>query len=155
LELCRILRIFAKNLKIMAHSKYFTVAEAYSLFPAISGVLKKCQNFDIAIRKVVVDYNKGKDRILKYRFIIGAKGVVPQSWTLFELKEWLSRQKNYTTPPVAQKKKKFTIPVLRIGYACRDIEVEARSEEEARQIALDTAGEFDFSEHSSEYMIDD
>jgi hypothetical protein len=45
----------------------------------------------------------------------------------------------------------FKIPVVRIGYAARDIEVEAADDQEARQIALETAGNQRFIEHDAEY----
>lgn len=43
------------------------------------------------------------------------------------------------------------VPVTRIGYASRDIEVEADTAAEARQRALDAAGGAEFSEHTSDY----
>jgi len=49
---------------------------------------------------------------------------------------------------------KFTVAVIRIGYACRDMEVEAANEEEAKEVALDHAGGESFSEHHSEYKVD-
>jgi propanediol dehydratase large subunit len=51
-------------------------------------------------------------------------------------------------------KQKFSIPVIRSGFACRNIEVEATSQEEAENLALDEAGNYEFSEHTSEYDID-
>lgn len=50
---------------------------------------------------------------------------------------------------------KFTIPVTRIGYGYRDIEVEAESQEEAENKALDEAGNYKFSEKESDYIIQD
>lgn len=49
---------------------------------------------------------------------------------------------------------KFTVAVMRIGYACQDMEVEAANEEEAKEVALDHAGNESFSEHHSEYKVD-
>ena len=49
---------------------------------------------------------------------------------------------------------KFTVAVIRIGYACHDMEVEAANEEEAKEVALDHAGGESFSEHHSEYKVD-
>ncbi len=49
---------------------------------------------------------------------------------------------------------KFTVVVIRIGYACQDMEVEAPNEEEAKEVALDHAGGESFSEHHSEYKVD-
>jgi hypothetical protein len=51
-------------------------------------------------------------------------------------------------------KKKYTVAVIRTGYACKDIEVEAESEAEAEEIALEEAGGHSFSEHHSEYSTD-
>lgn len=49
----------------------------------------------------------------------------------------------------------FKVNVDRIGYATREIEVEAPSQEEANLKALDTAGNFEYSEHTSEYFLSD
>lgn len=48
----------------------------------------------------------------------------------------------------------FTIPVVRIGYASKDIKVTADSLEEAQEKALEEAGNYEYSEHSSEYFLD-
>lgn len=50
---------------------------------------------------------------------------------------------------------KFTIPVTRIGYGYRDIEVEAQSQEEANEKALNEAGNYEFSERESDYIVQD
>lgn len=47
--------------------------------------------------------------------------------------------------------KTFIVKVCRIGYAFNEIEIEADSAEEAEVIALDTAGDSDYSEKSAEY----
>jgi hypothetical protein len=52
-------------------------------------------------------------------------------------------------------KKSFTIPVTRIGYAYKNMEVEANSLEEAEGIALDNAGDEEFSERESDYILPD
>ena len=49
---------------------------------------------------------------------------------------------------------KFTVAVIRTGYASLDIEVEANSEQEAEDKALEEAGSHVFSEHNSEYTTD-
>ena len=49
---------------------------------------------------------------------------------------------------------KFNVNVVRICYASMYVEVEADTEELARDKALDTAGDHLFSEHSSEYEIE-
>jgi hypothetical protein len=46
---------------------------------------------------------------------------------------------------------KFQVEVCRIAYAVRTIEVEALNAEEAENIALDTAGNYEFSEHHADY----
>ena len=51
-------------------------------------------------------------------------------------------------------KQKFSIPVIRSGFACKTIEVEATSQEEAENLTLDEAGNYEFSEHTSEYEVD-
>jgi len=49
----------------------------------------------------------------------------------------------------------YEIEVCRIGYGHKTIEVEATSQEEAEQIALDEAGSYEFSEKDAEYVLPD
>ena len=49
---------------------------------------------------------------------------------------------------------KWLVPVCRIGYAVREIEVEADSATHAIELAKDAAGGMAFDEHSSEYEAD-
>jgi hypothetical protein len=49
---------------------------------------------------------------------------------------------------------KYIVSVTRIGYGGLDLEVEADSEDYAKQFALDQAGGESFSEHHSEYQVD-
>ena len=49
----------------------------------------------------------------------------------------------------------FKIQVTRIGYAIRFIEVEAVDEPQARRLALETAGNYQFTEHDAEYELAD
>lgn len=51
--------------------------------------------------------------------------------------------------------KKYRVPVCRIGYGNRDIEVEATSKKEAVARALDEAGSHEFSEHDADYEAPD
>jgi hypothetical protein len=46
---------------------------------------------------------------------------------------------------------KFQVEICRIGYSVRTIDVEAANAEEAENIALDTAGNYEFSEHHADY----
>ena len=48
---------------------------------------------------------------------------------------------------------KRLVPIMRIGYAVKDIEVDADSQEQAEQEALDAAGSHDFSDHHAEYQL--
>ena len=48
---------------------------------------------------------------------------------------------------------KYNISITRIGYACRNFEVEAGSQEEAEALALEMAPNYEFSEHDSDYEI--
>jgi hypothetical protein len=50
---------------------------------------------------------------------------------------------------------KFNIPVIRVSYAHKTIEIEAENLNEAIELALDTAGNYEFSESSSEYLHDE
>ena len=47
----------------------------------------------------------------------------------------------------------FRIEVTRIGYASRVIEVEATTQDDAERIALETAGNHEFTEHYAEYQL--
>ncbi len=51
-------------------------------------------------------------------------------------------------------KQKFIVPVVRIGHGFAKIEVEANSQEEANELALDEAGSYEFSEVFSDYEIE-
>jgi hypothetical protein len=46
---------------------------------------------------------------------------------------------------------KYEVSITRIGYAHRFFEVEADSELEAQEKAIDMAGNYDFSEGDAEY----
>ncbi len=48
---------------------------------------------------------------------------------------------------------KFIIPVVRIGYGYKDIEVEANSQKEAEELALDTAGDLEWTDKESNYEL--
>jgi hypothetical protein len=50
--------------------------------------------------------------------------------------------------------KKYKVKVCRISYAHRDLEVEATNIREARQKALDEAGNYEFSEHDADYKVE-
>ena len=49
---------------------------------------------------------------------------------------------------------KFDVGVCRIGYGFGSIEVQASSQEEANEKALDEAGDHLFSEKTSEYVLE-
>lgn len=52
------------------------------------------------------------------------------------------------------RKKKYIVPITRIGYGHHDITVMANSQQEAEGLALDIAGDFEFfSENNSEYIV--
>ena len=46
---------------------------------------------------------------------------------------------------------KFRVSVTRIGYSQNTIEVEAENEEQAKDIAIDEAGNYSFSEYDADY----
>lgn len=48
----------------------------------------------------------------------------------------------------------YRVDVTRIGYGCRTLDIQARSEAEARELADDIAGGLDYSEHASEYLFE-
>ena len=54
-----------------------------------------------------------------------------------------------------KKVEKYSINLVRIGYAFTSVEVEATSQREAEEKALDMAGDLDYSEKDAEYKIDD
>jgi len=49
---------------------------------------------------------------------------------------------------------KYSVDVARTAYGFRTLEIEADNETEAREKALDIAGDFEYSEKSSEYSIE-
>ncbi len=49
---------------------------------------------------------------------------------------------------------KYTVIITRTSYSSTGVEVEADSEEQAREIAMDEAGDHSYSEHSADYEID-
>ena len=49
---------------------------------------------------------------------------------------------------------KFKIEVARISYASRIIEIEADTEEQAKEKAIDEAGNYEFSEHDADYKTE-
>lgn len=55
---------------------------------------------------------------------------------------------------MANKKFKYDVEVCRTSYSTRTITVEAANGEEAKQLALDAAGDLEFSEHSSDYSVE-
>ena len=52
------------------------------------------------------------------------------------------------------KKQKYVVAVTRTSYAFRNIEVEASNDKEAKRLALDTAGNYEFTEKDASYEVD-
>ena len=51
-------------------------------------------------------------------------------------------------------KKKFVVTVCRTSYAFHDIEVEAKNETEANELALEDAGNHEYSEKTADYSTE-
>lgn len=51
-------------------------------------------------------------------------------------------------------KKKFKVEVCRTSYSFNEIEVEAETPEEAKELALEVAGNYLYSEGNAEYTTD-
>lgn len=51
-------------------------------------------------------------------------------------------------------KQKYKVTVSRISYSARTIEVEAESDIEAYDKALDEAGNYEFSESNADYEVE-
>ncbi len=49
---------------------------------------------------------------------------------------------------------KYYVEVTRTSYSSRTLEIEARDDAEAEQKALDTAGNYEFSEGNAEYDVE-
>mgnify|MGYP000299390291 CR=1 FL=1 len=49
----------------------------------------------------------------------------------------------------------FNVNICRIGYSTKDIEVEADTQEEANEKALEAAGNHEFNEKESDYALAD
>jgi hypothetical protein len=50
--------------------------------------------------------------------------------------------------------KKYIVTMTRIGYSHCDIEVIASNEDEAKEKAYEEAGNYEYSEHASDYEIE-
>jgi hypothetical protein len=50
--------------------------------------------------------------------------------------------------------KTFEVTVMRISYASRKAIVTANSEDEAKEKALNTAGDYTYSEHDADYSAE-
>ena len=56
---------------------------------------------------------------------------------------------------MAKKKvKTYLVNVSRIGYANHDFTIEATSEKEAKELAINAAGSHSFSEHDADYVVE-
>jgi len=51
-------------------------------------------------------------------------------------------------------KKKFKVEVCRISYGFNEVEVEAETPEQAKEVALEVAGNYLYSESNAEYTTD-
>lgn len=49
---------------------------------------------------------------------------------------------------------KYDVDIARIGYSFATIQVEAENEEQAKELALEEAGDYEFSEKDADYEID-
>lgn len=56
--------------------------------------------------------------------------------------------------PMSQTPEEYEVSVCRTGYGFHKILVQARSQEEAEELALEEAGDHEYSEKSSEYTLD-
>ncbi len=65
--------------------------------------------------------------------------------------EW-AREQGYI--PMSQDPETYEVSVCRTGYGFHRIQVQARSAEEAEELALDEAGDHSYSEKTSEYTLD-
>ena len=95
------------------------------------------------------------------------KGVQLQRTALLEAVAQMCGHPNWSTaraaapkPPKAEKPKAsdglqdFEISVVRVGYATTQFYVNATSEAQAADLAMEEADNVDFSEHSSDYFIE-
>ena len=51
-------------------------------------------------------------------------------------------------------KKLYRVGVSRTGYGYNTLDIEATSQKEAQEKALECAGEFSFSEHDADYAVE-
>lgn len=58
-----------------------------------------------------------------------------------------------TVEEVHEEPREFTVEICRIGYSNRTVKIMAHSLSEAEEIALDEAGNHEFSERDAEYVI--
>lgn len=94
------------------------------------------KNQDVDLEALLADLSYAKEQILRAQMAI---------------------QKEVSKIAVAREEaeRDFEVPVVRIGYGFKTIKVRATSQEEANQIALDEAGNEEFSEKSSEYKLEE
>lgn len=57
-------------------------------------------------------------------------------------------------PEEEQKLHKYSVDIVRIGYGFHTVEVMATSQQEAREKAMDEAGNYEYSEKTAEYEVE-
>jgi hypothetical protein len=56
--------------------------------------------------------------------------------------------------PKTRKTKSFTVTVVRTSYSSREINVEALTKAKAKELALELAGDLEFSEKDADYSVE-
>lgn len=57
-------------------------------------------------------------------------------------------------PEEEQKPRKYIVDIVRIGYGFHTVEVMATNHQEAREKAMDEAGDYEYSEKTAEYEVE-
>jgi hypothetical protein len=139
----------------MANTKTFNRQQAEyikTVYPLLYKTMMRAEAEGFVVGFVTIVYNNKGNRIIQYKLHTKHEKDGWQDWTNEEMKGYLSRMAFLKKE---MKPKKYTISVVRIGYGFADIEVTAKSQQQAEEMALDKAGDYEFSEKDAEYKIAD
>lgn len=108
------------------------------------------QNMDIKQEVHVTPYDDEMGTAWKLMF--GDETVEDGFDSTADAEMW-AKDNGYT--PVSHEAKTWVVPVCRISYGHKNIVVEATTEQEAIDLAIDAAGDESFSENDAEYSAPD
>jgi hypothetical protein len=116
------------------------------------GVCPECGQDDgkaVPQKVQVTAYDDGDG--VEWKLMFGDETVEDGFQSTADAEMW-ARDNGYI--PMSQEPEAYEVSVCRTGYGFHRIQVQARSPEEAEELALDEAGDHEYSEKSSEYTTD-